>query len=665
MAKIKRSKTLSYFLCSVFGLTIISVGMSAVAFSYSWFTNHNYINNDFEGKTAGAYYASGTGVSADDPFIITRPMHLYNLAWLQYMGTYNESSGETDATTGKEIAETTYFKLNADLDMSGWVLPPIGTKENPFVGNFNGNDHTVTNITISSEYSDYTRCPGTVTQSNYVTPNIIGFFGVIGRLDDTYTYIANSKTNSVYNLYLDKVIVKNGSNSTSVLAGLLAGYVNGTLETSGVYRGKFDFVSGTTKTDLSDNVSDYSLIGAYNASDYSWEDKPGDGDGNAYGTSTDVKGLYESLINSGNSVLVDGTTGVIPSNYVLPFRYSDSGLIKNENAHTLNISSSGDAKTFDDGYYTYKASTKGNNLGYYSGELKVYNKKDKFDYNVNDFGVQSRNGFMITNPNLKTPPDEIISYLTETQTAKDAKYRNGDYLIRLSSQLTSDNLRSASFSYIEDSRVENISGGLLIPQRLIWVSPRDSGTFKFVFVNESYESNKTPVGILFCELERTTTGDYSSSFKSNTLLSSGLEYYCKYGYFEKTVDAGKEYAIGFYKASNSAEAPYIAYMDIGTNASNPDEDGDPKQSIITSVDFTYALNDDISNGLAKVTDDGYTKSDILFSIATTATSQQQFYFMRLISDGVLHYVIGSGLTLTSVGTGANSDSSSSEWDTSN
>ena len=42
-----------------------------------------------------------------------------------------------------------YYKLDADIDCSSITLTPIGTKENPFKGNFDGNGHTISNLTLA------------------------------------------------------------------------------------------------------------------------------------------------------------------------------------------------------------------------------------------------------------------------------------------------------------------------------------------------------------------------------------------------------------------------------------------------------------------------------------------------------------------------------------
>ena len=92
-------------------------------------------------KTAGAEtwiesaaeFAAGDG-SQGAPYQISTAEELANLAKMV-------NGGETD--------ENTYFELTADIDLGGKEWTPIGTKDNRFLGKFNGNGKTISNLTIS------------------------------------------------------------------------------------------------------------------------------------------------------------------------------------------------------------------------------------------------------------------------------------------------------------------------------------------------------------------------------------------------------------------------------------------------------------------------------------------------------------------------------------
>ena len=103
----------------------LTAGMISASLSLAWFHPTTKVGNQGEtntmpidGSSSSGYFAYGDG-SAENPYGIRIPRHLYNLAWLQYIGYFGD----------KQI----YFELANDVDMSGWTLPPIGTEDNPFI----------------------------------------------------------------------------------------------------------------------------------------------------------------------------------------------------------------------------------------------------------------------------------------------------------------------------------------------------------------------------------------------------------------------------------------------------------------------------------------------------------------------------------------------------
>ena len=136
-------KRLFLTLLSTFLIVIISIGIS-----FAWYTNKkvdDFESPDVTGYSTAAYYAGGDG-SAEKPFLIKNSRHLYNFAWLQYLGTYNKIENGS--------VKQYYFEVIDDIDCEGLVLPPIGTTDNPFLGNFNGGNHTIENVTFSNNYND-------------------------------------------------------------------------------------------------------------------------------------------------------------------------------------------------------------------------------------------------------------------------------------------------------------------------------------------------------------------------------------------------------------------------------------------------------------------------------------------------------------------------------
>lgn len=144
-------------------IIIISVLLlfSSTSITFGWFISRTSVNLDFKGSVVTSYFHCGTGTE-NDPYVITRPKHLYNLTML-----YQNLEGFDD--------EGIYFQIGYDLDNSGILkvynysndghptntysttlnmnyyteFVPIGTVTHPFKGIFNGNGCTINNLTIT------------------------------------------------------------------------------------------------------------------------------------------------------------------------------------------------------------------------------------------------------------------------------------------------------------------------------------------------------------------------------------------------------------------------------------------------------------------------------------------------------------------------------------
>lgn len=309
MGKLFEKRVSTKLIAGVVASVIVAAGAATSAFSFSWFTNKNNItNSSLVGHTAGAYFARGKGTS-DDPYVINKPIHLYNLAWLQYIGYFTDE---------------TYFIIEDDLDMSGWTLPPIGTTEHPFVGHLDGYDKTygqnqehaavISNLTISNNYSDYNRHPSSITSVSGL--NCMGFFGVFGKDGESYE---DDKAPSAKNFYLKGLTVE--SEESSNLIGMAAGYVNGVLEGVGVADSKIELPTDKTLSTYgtyTSNLSDYTTVGyceeKYRSSAYDKKVKlqasdvetsqgtEGDsGSESGNGGSLDMNAMYTDLLSLWNS----------------------------------------------------------------------------------------------------------------------------------------------------------------------------------------------------------------------------------------------------------------------------------------------------------------------------------------------------------------------------
>lgn len=240
--------------------------VAAITGSIAWFTPTASISkedNQVDGSTLGAYFAYGNGspTSAQNPndrvYGITNPRHLYNLAWLQYLGFFNKSASDG----GKQF----YFELADNIDMTGWVLPPIGTENKPFIGNFNGNGYVVSNLTISNRFNDYDKHPSDVNLGNFEQPHIIGFFGVIGDYNSEWnnTYYS-SAANEFKNTGLSGITIHTYTQST--LMGIAAGYVSAGMSNIAVDASTLNIDNSITNSTVSfggktNNISDFSLVG--------------------------------------------------------------------------------------------------------------------------------------------------------------------------------------------------------------------------------------------------------------------------------------------------------------------------------------------------------------------------------------------------------------------
>lgn len=313
---------------SLAALLIIVISFSAI--SFAWLASGKYLNfpSSFGGSATPAYFAGGDG-SEDNPFRITNAVHLYNLAWLQYLGYFNRREGFNNDR------DQTYFALDGNIDMRGRAIPPIGTEEYPFIGKFNGNGKTVKNLTISNK-----KCTGDLVYSPtnakfsstnmlcYANDNsgkeieIVGMFGVTGNYNkylDTYanTYTGLNKADvNVSNFYVDKIHVR--SNSAKTLAGLAAGYIGGNFSNVGVYRSDIKFAANAQSIDdttivSSGVLSQYSLVGAYNEDLITWDDNvTGTG---TWGGSIDMQRIYNRVKYAKDNHLTSYTYNQFPYNY--------------------------------------------------------------------------------------------------------------------------------------------------------------------------------------------------------------------------------------------------------------------------------------------------------------------------------------------------------------
>lgn len=324
----------------------LSLAFAFVAVTFCWFSRGELLNfrDDF-GSAKASYFGGGDGSSEENAYVISSSTHFYNLVWLQYLGYFNAAGG---ANNGRLQS---YFKLTKNIDMrelqrNGTVsaLPPIGTEQYPFIGNFDGCGYKIDNVFVSNLMSDLIVRPTTyktatddnnnevlavygTTGTTTKAVNIVGLFGVTGdygvsadakgvvsgsneytnKFKDSLslpTAATTSGADEVYygvmkveNLYTDNLSVKSASSKT--LVGLAAGYASASLNNVGVYRCSITVNAGATGLNDSAPLSNYSLLGDYNDAVITWDEKPsgggGGGSGNDWGGSINIYELSKRI----------------------------------------------------------------------------------------------------------------------------------------------------------------------------------------------------------------------------------------------------------------------------------------------------------------------------------------------------------------------------------
>ena len=285
--------------------TAVMTGTLAFTSAVAWFNNIRDAKPNISASVHASYFAGGDG-SAENPFQINLPVQLYYFAWLQDLGVFNT---DEDGTLNQ-----IYFELTSNIDMTGYNLPPIGTPKYPFVGNFDGNGYKVSNLTVSN-IEGLTDTPA--TEEDVDGFQIVGFFGVVGSLEDTNsddnadtiligstTYSYSSAANEVKDFLLDNVKIQSTNpEDDRTLAGIAVGYLNGNISGVGLYNCSMEFgadVSVLDSGNITDKLSGYSLIGFSRTAYEAYTEHQG-GTGSDFGGSLDMEGIHARLTSIYNA----------------------------------------------------------------------------------------------------------------------------------------------------------------------------------------------------------------------------------------------------------------------------------------------------------------------------------------------------------------------------
>ncbi len=394
----------------------------------AWFLNDIKTNEDVFGETKAAYFAYGNGTK-DKPFGIKSPRHLYNLAWLQYLGYFNKD-------TNHEV----YFELADNISMTGWTLPPIGTTKYPFIGHFSGKPvtnntdgktYTISNLTVANTKDVITesKIPYAVkNSSDYISKkelsnlDIVGLFGCVGDIKnyngDTYYENTDTKTATIHNLNLSSINIT--SQTTNTVVGIVAGYLDAKVDNIKISLApncdsKLNITNAssgiTLGTTTYSETSEYTSVG-YCESNYETsideqtneiyqpettksETFTSGGSDNNWGGSLDMEEFYtritkleNSYANTNNSsyslsrdIKLDSQGNLISSSYGSTLKESslyhyfdgDSKVTYNPKIGSINIYKSGNFNYLNAGSVISSVTANGSSISYNGNYLSISN----------------------------------------------------------------------------------------------------------------------------------------------------------------------------------------------------------------------------------------------------------------------------------------------------
>ena len=629
-------------------ISIIILAVVAITRTYAWYVHYAGIrtnSDDIKLSSIGKYYDSGTGTK-DDPFIITKARHLYNLAWLQDLGYYDETEDSDSLTSG---IQPFYFKLGANIDMSLLSkdnvispIPTIGIDSHPFVANFDGQGYKIDNLYVSTDF----------TNSSYITPsknvldsheesiqngaiqtNYMGLFGYVGSL----TYGKELST-SITNFTISNANIEVKQNT---LIGYICGYADNDLSKIGVANSHFDIASNVSPISVNINgekkdysyLSLYSLVGDYDSDNtgISWANRPTGGEF-GYGGSLDMKKLYETV----------GSTGV-PANSAYPIKAVSMDIVSpTSSSVTIDKYDGSNSKTVT----LAKTQTAGNNnIGYFVGEsTKMYAKSsskynlEKYYYPINSTEDKE---LPYTDSNGVThnyPSDDVVKYIKDN-------FSQYLYGTRLNNEADLNNVVA-----VQSGIASGYEGTIVLPSRTIWVAPVEVGTIKFVVYNTDNENRS----FSFKRIQRRIAGNFGTGFASTsttTIITAdgngGLKqnklYYYEYEVTKEDLANGYEYVI---TKGNGNNGCYFLYIDLGTEGSTTSNIG-----TISNIDFTYEDSNTPSGYASVSVDDGFILSKVGFTLKNSSTSEVFLSVYRSILNGnaVFYYFSGSGVELIPMG----------------
>lgn len=225
---------------------------------YAWYTNYVGFkaHDDIQLSSNTGYFAGGNGTK-DNPYLISSAVHLYNLAWLQDLGYFDD--------------KIYYFELNNDVDMNQinnivGYLPPIGingsgmddeSKAYKFKGHFEGNQYKISNLKINTtEFDMYPSVINDINSFNF--GDSVGVFGYTYGEYQNEALLENSSS-TVQNVILENPTIVTAITTNSYV-GVVAGQVEGKMSKIAVVKPNLSTPTNHSGDIISNNI----LVGNYN-----------------------------------------------------------------------------------------------------------------------------------------------------------------------------------------------------------------------------------------------------------------------------------------------------------------------------------------------------------------------------------------------------------------
>lgn len=184
--------------------TLVSTIALSVSMTIALYQKSVKGNGTYGEVSLRSYYESGSGTE-EDPFIITRPRHLYNLSRLQGLGVYGEKThfqlGKVDLggvdSNGVPMcyADDSSTVKKPYLDMSGSdrdtnPINAIGSEALPFYGVFDGQNVEIKDLNVYCNPQDsglfgYT-AHGSMVKNLFLSNVTINALGYTDEYDDLY-----------------------------------------------------------------------------------------------------------------------------------------------------------------------------------------------------------------------------------------------------------------------------------------------------------------------------------------------------------------------------------------------------------------------------------------------------------------------------------------------